>query len=157
GKTVIRAGAGLYYENSIFNNNLFNRPGRLAQGLFLAEQAPCSGGKPNPNFVMPGGAPIPDLTTICGKPIGTVHAQLAQLQAAHQAARLAVGPANNAAYIGNTLAAGANVTGINMFAPDYQTPRSVQMNIGFEHQLGKGIVWSADYLRNIGTHTLLAI
>ncbi|HSK42331.1 MAG TPA: carboxypeptidase regulatory-like domain-containing protein, partial [Candidatus Binatia bacterium] len=28
GKTVIRAGAGLYYENSIFNNNLFNRPGR---------------------------------------------------------------------------------------------------------------------------------
>ncbi|MGZ4844671.1 MAG: outer membrane beta-barrel protein, partial [Candidatus Angelobacter sp.] len=28
GKTVIRAGGGLYYENSIFNNNLFNRPGR---------------------------------------------------------------------------------------------------------------------------------
>ena len=36
GKTVIRAGAGLYYENSIFNNNLFNRPGRLSQGLFLS-------------------------------------------------------------------------------------------------------------------------
>ena len=31
------------------------------------------------------------------------------------------------------------------------------MNIGFEQQLGKGVVWTADYLRNVGTHTLLAI
>jgi hypothetical protein len=44
-----------------------------------------------------------------------------------------------------------------MFAPNYQTPRSVQMNIGFERQLGKGVVWNADYIRNVGTHTLLAI
>jgi hypothetical protein len=158
GKTVIRAGAGIYYENSIFNNNLFNRPGRLAQGLFLAEQAPCANSAPNPGFVMPGGAPIPvNLAAVCGQPMGLVHAQLAQLQAAYQAATLAVGPASNSAFIGNTLAAGANITGINMFAPNYQTPRSVQMNIGFEHQLGKGVVWSADYLRNVGTHTLLAI
>lgn len=160
GKTVIRAGAGLYYENSVFNNNLFNRPGRLAQGLFLAEQAPCAGGAPNPGFTMPGGAALPPgivLANICGQPMGLVHAQLAQLQQAYQAATLAVGPASNAAFIGNTLAAGANITGINMFAPGYQTPRSVQMNIGFEHQFGKGVVWSADYLRNVGTHTLLAI
>ena len=158
GKTVIRAGAGIYYENSIFNNNLFNRPGRLAQGLFLAEQAPCAGGTPNPGFVMPGGAPIPvNLAAVCGQPMGLVHAQLAQLQAAYQAATLAVGPASNAAFIGNSLAAGVNINGINMFAPNYQTPRSVQMNFGFEHQLGKGVVWSADYLRNVGTHTLLAI
>lgn len=158
GNTVIRAGAGLYYENSIFNNNLFNRPGRLAQGLFLSEQSPCAGGVPNPQFVMPGNAPIPfDLTTVCGQPIGLVHSQLAQLQAAYQAATLAVGPASNASFIGNTLAAGGNVTGINMFAPNYRTPRSVQMNVGFEHQLGKGVVLNADYLRNVGTQTLLAI
>lgn len=159
GKTVIRAGAGLYYENSIFNNNLFNRPGRLAQGLFLSEAAPCSGGAPT-GFTLPGGAPIPanlDPAILCGQPIGMVHTQLAQLQALYQAATLAVGPASNAAFIGNTLAAGANITGINMFAPNYQTPRSLQMNFGFEHQLGKGVVWSADYLRNVGTHTLLAI
>jgi outer membrane receptor protein involved in Fe transport len=35
GKTVIRAGVGLFYENSIWNNNLFNRPPRLQKGLFL--------------------------------------------------------------------------------------------------------------------------
>ncbi len=161
GKTVIRAGAGVYYENAIFNNNLFNRPGRLAQGLFLSEAAPCAGGAPT-GFTLPGGMPIPaaidpTITPICGQPIGLVHTQLAQLQALYQQATLAVGPASNAAFIGNTLAAGANITGINMFAPNYQTPRSLQMNIGFEHQLGKGVVWSADYLRNVGTHTLLAI
>ena len=161
GKTVIRIGAGLYYENSIFNNNLFNRPGRLAQGLFLAEQAPCSKGKAT-GFTLPGGAPIPanldpTVTAICGQPMGLVASQLAQLQGLYQAATLAVGPASNSAFIGNTLAAGANVTGINMFAPNYQTPRSVQMNIGIEHQLGKGVVWNADYIRNVGTHTLLAI
>lgn len=89
--------------------------------------------------------------------MGSVHAQLAQLQAAYQAATLAVGPASNASFIGNTLSAGTNITGINMFAPNYQTPRSVQMNIGFEHQFGKGVVWNADYIRNVGTHTLLAV
>jgi len=161
GNTVIRAGAGIYYENSIFNNNLFNRPGRLAQGLFLSEAAPCAGGKPT-GFTLPSGAPIPagidpTVTSICGQPMGVVHAQLAQLQALYQADTQAVGAATNAAFIGNTLAAGANITGINMFAPNYQTPRSVQMNIGFEHQFGKGVVWSADYIRNVGTHTLLAV
>ncbi len=38
GKTVIRAGAGLYYENSIFNNNLFNRPGRLPKACSCLRQ-----------------------------------------------------------------------------------------------------------------------
>jgi len=161
GKTVIRAGAGLYYENSIFNNNLFNRPGRLAQGLFLSEAAPCAGGSAT-GFTLPSGSPIPaaidpTVTPICGQPMGLVHAQLAQLQALYQSDTASVGAATNAAFIGNTLAAGANITGINMFAPNYQTPRSVQMNIGFEHQLGKGVVWSGDYIRNVGTHTLLAI
>jgi Carboxypeptidase regulatory-like domain len=159
GKTVIRAGAGIYYENSIFNNNLFNRPGRLAQGLFLSEAVACAGGGPA-GFTLPNGAPIPaslDPAVLCGQPIGAVHTQLAQLQALYQAATAQVGAATNAAFIGNTLAAGANITGVNMFAPNYQTPRSVQMNFGFEHQLGKGVVWSADYLRNVGTHTLLAI
>jgi hypothetical protein len=161
GKTVIRAGAGLYYENSIFNNNLFNRPGRLAQGLFLSEAAPCAGGSAT-GFTLPSGSPIPagidpTVTSICGQPMGLVHSQLAQLQALYQSDTAAVGAATNAAFIGNTLAAGLNITGINMFAPNYQTPRSVQMNIGFEHELGKGVVWSGDYVRNVGTHTLLAI
>jgi hypothetical protein len=89
--------------------------------------------------------------------MGAVSAQLAQLQTAFQAATAKVGAQSNPAFIGNTLAAGGGVDGINMFAPSYQTPRSVQMNIGIERQLAKGVVWTADYIRNVGTHTLLAI
>lgn len=158
GKMVVRGGIGLYYENSIFNNNLFNRPGRLAQGLFLTEAVPCAGGAPVPGFSLPGGAPLPvNLANVCGQPVGSVATQLAALQAAYQAATLAAGPAANGGFIGNTLAAGGGINGINLFAPNYQTPRSVQMNIGVERQLGKGIVWNADYVRNVATHALLAI
>ena len=113
-----------------------------------------------PGFTLPGGAPIPanlNPAILCGQPIGAVHTQLAQLQALYQAAILLWGLPATRAFIGNTLAAGANITGINMFAPNYQTPRSVQMNFGFEHQLGKGVVWNADYISNVGTHSLLAI
>jgi hypothetical protein len=112
GKTVIRAGAGIYYENSIFNSNLFNRPGHLAQGLFFATAFPCVGSA-STGFTLPSGAPIPaslDPAAICGQPIGSVATQLAQLQALYQADSLAVGPATNPNFIGNTLAAGVNVT-----------------------------------------------
>ncbi len=155
GKMVVRGGIGLYYENSIFNNNLFNRPGRLAKGLFLQEAVPCAGGS-SFGVNLPTGGFI-DTSALCGQAIGSVASQLATIQHQYQAATVTAGPAVNGAYIGNTLAAGGGINGINMFAPNYQTPRSVQMNIGVERQLGKGIVWNADYVRNVGTHTLLAI
>jgi len=105
---------------------------------------------------LPTGGTI-DTSALCGQAIGSVASQLATIQQQYQAATVTAGPAVNGGYIGNTLAAGGNVNGINMFAPNYQTPRSLQMNIGFEKQLGKGVVWNADYVRNVGTHTLLAI
>ncbi|MGB8131256.1 MAG: carboxypeptidase regulatory-like domain-containing protein [Candidatus Angelobacter sp.] len=155
GKMVIRGGIGIYYENSIFNNNLFDRAGRLSQGLFNGTAVPCSNGAPT-GFTLPGGG-TPDLSAVCGQPIGSVGQQIIQLQQAFQAATLATGAASNGNFIGNALFASGNINGINMFAPNYQTPRSLQMNIGFEKQLGKGVVWNADYLRNVGTHTLLGI
>jgi carboxypeptidase family protein len=154
-KTVIRGGIGLYYENSIFNNNLFNRPGRLQQGLFLNEAVPCAGGS-SLGINLPTGGFI-DTSALCGQPMGLVATQLAAVQQQYQAAVLQAGPAANGAFIGNTLAAGGGVNGINMFAPDYKTPRSVQMNIGFQRELGRGVVLSADYIRNVATHTLLAV
>lgn len=153
-KTVIRGGVGLYYENSVFNNNLFNRPGRLQQGLFLNEAVPCAGGQ-SLGIQLPTGGSI-DTSALCGQPIGLVADQLAQVQQQFQAAVLQAGPAANGAYIGNTLQANNN-NGIALFAPDYKTPRSVQMNIGFQRELGKGVVLSADYIRNVGTHTLLLV
>jgi len=153
-KTVIRGGIGLYYENSIFNNNLFNRPGRLQQGLFLNEAVPCAGGQ-SLGIPLPTGGSI-DTSALCGQPIGLVADQLAAAQQQFQASVVQAGPAANGAYIGNTLAA-SNANGIALFAPDYKTPRSVQMNIGFQRELGRGVVLSADYIRNVATHTLLLV
>jgi hypothetical protein len=38
GKTVIRGGLGLYFENSVFNNVLFDRETRLSKGLFFGSE-----------------------------------------------------------------------------------------------------------------------
>ena len=48
GKTVIRAGIGLFYENVIYNNVLFDRPLRLSTGAFNQVTSACLGGLPQP-------------------------------------------------------------------------------------------------------------
>jgi len=152
--TVLRGGIGLFYENNIWNNQLFDRPPRLAKGLFLLTQPACSGGEAQP-VSLPGGSTV--TPTFCQQPIGQVESQIAELQQQYQAATAASGAASNPGFIGNTLSSTYNGTGTVMFAPNYQTPRSVQMNLGLQHQFGKGIVLSADYVRNVETHTLLAV
>jgi len=105
---------------------------------------------------MPDGTSV-DVSGICGKPIGSVVSQVVALQKQFQAATAAVGPQANGGFVGNALAAGSAVTGVTLYSPNYQSPRSYQMNIGVQHELKPGTVVSVDYLRNIGTHTLLAI
>ena len=160
GKTVLRAGIGLFYENNIWNNQLYDRPARLPAGLFLLTQQLCSGGVPQ-SFTLPGTGtvinPGPSGLNICGQPIGTVESAIATVQHEYQAATAASGAASNPGFIGNTLTSTTNGTGTDMFAPNYQTPRSVQMNFGLQHQFGQHTVFSADFVRNVETHTLLAI
>lgn len=153
GKTVIRGGGGLYYENAIFNNVLFDRPGRLTQGLFLAEAASCFGG--SATGPVPGvnnGNPV----TYCGEAVGTALAQIATDQKAYQAAIAAQGAGANPNFIGSTLQ-GNNVNGIQMLAPNYVSPRSVQMNMGVQRQIGSNTTISADYVRNVSTHYTLGL
>jgi hypothetical protein len=155
GKTVLRAGIGLFYENSIWNNELFDRPARLPSGLFLTDQTVCSNGTGS-TFTLPNGT-VQNWAPVCGQPIGQVANQIAALQAQYQAATLAAGPASNSVFIGNALSDGLDATGTDLFAPNYVSPRSLQMNFGIQHELHPGVVFTADYLRNIETHTLLAI
>ncbi len=184
GRTVIRGGTGLYYENAIFNNVLFDRPARLTKGLFLNFPVPCIGGgagsipwpsDPGPIGTVVGTGGIVSATGIvspydpaaagnnggngwCGESIGTAAPLATDLEKTYQAATLAAGPAVNGSYIGNPGAfAGPNENGLGILAPNYQTPRSVQMNIGIQHQIRQGMVLTADYLRNVSTRTTLGV
>jgi hypothetical protein len=133
GKTVIRGGIGLFYENSVWNNILFDPGARLKQGLFLGFQ---------------------QNTQFDGVAIGQAAPGIIAAQQAFQAQTLAQGPQANGTYIG-TLLADNFATSTTLLAPDYVTPRSVQMNIGFQRQIRRGAVLTVDYLRNVSTHNYL--
>src|SRR5208282_3030958 len=47
-KTVIRVGGGLFYENSIWNNVLFDSPARIPKGIFSYTPIICSPGGSSP-------------------------------------------------------------------------------------------------------------
>jgi Carboxypeptidase regulatory-like domain len=150
-KSVIRMGVGVFYANPVWESTIFDRAGRLAQGQLQAVQPICSGG-----ITQLGGIPFPDgsivTPTFCGQPVGSVAPQIIALQQQYRAAAQAAGA--NPAFAGTVLADGLNATGTSLLFPDYSTPRSVQMNLGLQHELHEGLVFSIDYLRNVGTHTL---
>jgi hypothetical protein len=148
GKTVIRAGGGLYFDNSVWNNVLFDRSTRLTSGRFLTFPPACVNNQPVP-------VPLsPTLATFCGQPIGAVASEIIAFQKAYQAAVEAAGPQANPNFIGTALAAGS-VTGTSPLYPGYKSPRTWQMNVGVAHELHAGTVLSVDYVRSVGLHSLL--
>jgi len=180
GKTVIRAGGGLYYENSIWNNVLFDSPARIPQGIFAATPLVCAAGGdqafPWPTDPGPNGTPIAGGAGVSlgngmvnpnfcsGDSTGPNPLTIAQaapgilaLSSAFKAAAASVtGLQPNSNYVGTALNA-ANANGFDVFNPNYRTPRSWQMNVGLQHQIRNGMVLSADYVRNIGELYLLAL
>jgi hypothetical protein len=66
--------------------------------------------------------------------------------------------APNPNYVGSLLDQGLGFGVIaNMLDPNYRTPRSVEMNIGVQREIRPGIIFSADFVRNIQTHYFLGI
>ena len=168
GKTAIRAGVGIYYENSIFNNTLFDRPAKLATGLFAAHPIlSCPPAIPTPTVGSVSFAFTPtqsvtavngvDLATgVCNQPLFVAGPLVADLQHQFQA-YVAGKAASNPNYIGNSLELASQYSGLSAFTPNWRVPRSYQMNFGFERQLSKSAVLSADYIRNISLRFPLTI
>jgi hypothetical protein len=164
GKTVIRAGVGLYYENSIFNNTLFDRPAKLPKGLFNA-QAPLVCGSSAPGSVSVAFTPTQTVTSVdghdlasyvCQQPLSIAGPLVADLQQEFQSA-VSGQAISNPNFIGNSLELTSQTTGLSGFDPKWRSSHSYQMNVGFEHQLLKGGVVSADYIRNVSLHFPLTI
>src|SRR5229473_296760 len=61
---------GLYYENAIFSNVVFDRPAREATGLFFGAAFPCPAGQ----IELPDGSI--QSVGFCGQPIGSVAPQI---------------------------------------------------------------------------------
>ncbi len=171
GKTVVRGGAGLFFGNSLWNDLLDDSPARHSQGSFLATPEVCSGGVAAPfrwptslagmTSIAAGAATVVNTSTglqalpaFCGGTISAVAPQILALSSAYQAATAAA-PQTNSNFVGTALSA-LNSTGYNLFYPGYRTPRSWQMNFGFQKEIGPGTVFSVDYIRNIGEHFLIA-
>jgi Carboxypeptidase regulatory-like domain len=151
GKTVIRAGAGFYFENVIYNSVLFDRPLRIPSGGFLAFPAACFQGAPIP--VSFGDGTTHQLAAgVCGGAIGTSTPAIVAFQHAYQASFPANAILPNPGYLPTLLQGGTSAIPNGFFGPDYRSPRALQMNIGFQRQLWKGGVFSADFVRNVGTH-----
>lgn len=171
GKTSIRGGIGLFWENAIWNNVLFDGPFRESTGAFLQDPSPCaSAGSPSPlttstgTIIPSSGTPTSVCGTSSGFPlIGNVLPALLALQAQFQAASPLNLQQPNPAYAGQYLTGcsdGSNCffqPGTSMFNPNYRSPRSVVINFGVQRELRPGMVFSADFIRNVQTHFLLGV
>jgi hypothetical protein len=167
GKISFRGGIGLFYENVIWNNLLFDAPYRETKGAFLQAPNPCAAaGIPAPIQTATGtittGSEICGTTT--GYPlIGNALPALLALQSQYQAASLFDLQGSNSAYAEQYLtdcAGGSNcffAPGNSMLNPNYRSPRSVVMNIGFQREIRTGMMVSVDFVRNVQTHYLLGV
>jgi hypothetical protein len=174
GKTSIRGGIGLFYENAIWNNVLFDGPFREPKGAFLQTFAACaSPGSPTPLKTVNGMINTPGsalATAVCGPAgatsfplIGNALPSIIALQQAYVAGSPFSLTAPNPSYIAPGLAGCATggacsfPSALAIFNPDYQSPRSVQMNIGVQREVHRGMVLSVDFIRNVQTHYLLGV
>lgn len=150
---VIRGGAGLYYETNIFNNILFDRVINIPPGIGFDTSINTSGFP----FVLDPvtGNIIFNFATQCtglpgnsclGQPLGAIIPFVVQAQQLYQQASAAA----TANFPSGDPLFNATLSGTDLINPQYHTPYGVQMNVGLQWELRRGLVLSTDYVRNRG-------
>jgi hypothetical protein len=167
GKTAIRGGIGLFYENVLTSvsadavyraqtGDVFPQVPTACNGTAAPLPVPIHGGQElNPTFCS---ATVGGVLTNNPVAIGSVAPQIVAFQKQYQAASPFDLNSPNPNYVGALLDANQ---GFGLFAamydPDYRTPRSVEMNIGVQQEIRKGMIFSADFVRNVQTHYFLGV
>ena len=166
GKTSIRGGIGLYFENVLTIVAVSDPALRARTGDIFYQSLPACNGTAKPVAVpVPGTQPLQPAfcsATVGGAltnnpvAIGSVAAQIVAFQKQYQADSPFDLNGQNPNYIGTLLKKGTGPF-IGPYDPNYQTPRSVQMNIGVQREIRPGMIFSADFVRNVQTHYFLAV
>jgi hypothetical protein len=172
GRTVVRASGGMFFDNFLLQNAYQDRINRLSNGQYNRSLTLCPTGsilRPDAalqadpaNRVLSQIAGLDIATQICGQPIGAtvtgtrgpmVVAQAIQaLQSQFMALQSGVTGGQNVYSLANSV---ANFGGL--LAPGFKTPRVVHMDFGIQHQMGERGMFSADYVRELGTQFPLGI
>jgi len=178
GTTSVRGGIGLFYDDALWNDLRYDAALRSPTGTFLQSVSPCSApGVPNTIQTSNGPINLPGSATavgVCGSGggyplIGNALPAVIALQqqwASNTSFNL---HAANPNYVGTNLAgcttppSSPNFTGCylqpgeNLLNPNYQSPRTIDMNLGFQHELRPGTVFTVDVVREVQTHYLLGL
>jgi hypothetical protein len=151
-KTVVRGGIGIFRENNVFNAVQFDSPFKLQKGLFNDYSHSLCGG--TYSISIPGMGNVTtyngeNIRDICKEPLATSGPKFVAIQKEYQDGSKAAGAAANGSFIGNNLAI---PVGNSAYSPNYKTPYSVQINIGAQRKIANGMVFTADYVRQVTIH-----
>ena len=159
GKTSIRGGIGLFFENVLTTVAPADPEYRTSVGnVFLQTPTACAGPGLPQSVAISGGTLLPSFCGSASAPvaIGAVASQIADFQKQYQAASPFSLTTPNPNYVGALLDEGLGSFSF-LYDPNFRTPRSLEINIGVQREIRTGIIFSADFVRNVQTHYFLGI
>jgi hypothetical protein len=160
GKTVIRGGAGIYWDTQAMYQRIRERGeiGPLGNGRLTLGPNVLTNNFPGIVNISKGGAPIPvggqlpGPGTITNMTLGQFLQLInTQLPAVQQQLTSSVAKSGSYAVSGIDFAK----SGVELYPRDYKLPRSLQTTMGVQQDLGHSMVLTADYARKVFTHVQL--
>jgi hypothetical protein len=159
-KLALRGGAGIYYENNLFNNGSNARaenttaqfPGfTFGENNYTQTSLTLPGYQNNIQGLLPSGTPCtPGPTNPTCASWATIYSlsnaaalkYVSGLDSLYKAASAV--PSANAAFIGD----GGDLYANSAYAAPYKTPYSIQLNGGMQYEVKKGLIASIDFIHN---------